>query len=313
MYTKLIIIIYPIINSSFFVNFIIFPNLVFAWFSSKSYSCIDKMGKMKRQRSSLHAPAVRPPDVMNDFNTPSMDVMEHDAVLQFKSPRSVAPSIAGRSIPPASRPHTPAASVSGKSGRSVGRGGGGVFSKLDIDFETLTKRLGESGGRSVGGGSVGGGGDDFDVRSAVTSKSMRGMNLKKKEKKKLRHEIWLKKVDIIESRLKEERAKKKRQKTAVVGDLRPLHDTLPTLELLMRATGTLGGTKQARGDQASSGANKRKARSIEKESYQQKQMLADISLFNEVSEHPAYKADPLATIVEHLGNKMKQENPKRTK
>ena len=41
--------------------------------------------------------------------------------------------------------------------------------------------------------------------------------------------------------------------------------------------------------------------------------LADISLFNTVLEHPAYKADPLATIVEHLGNKIKQENSKPTK
>jgi len=32
---------------------------------------------------------------------------------------------------------------------------------------------------------------DFDARSAITSKSLKGLNLKKKEKQKLRHDLWL--------------------------------------------------------------------------------------------------------------------------
>jgi len=55
-----------------------------------------------------------------------------------------------------------------------------MFGALNIDIDALTKQL------------TGGNGEDFDVRSAVTSKSLRGMNLKKKDKQKLRHDVWLK-------------------------------------------------------------------------------------------------------------------------
>ena len=32
---------------------------------------------------------------------------------------------------------------------------------------------------------------DFDARSTVTSKTFKGMNLKKKDKKRLRHDLWM--------------------------------------------------------------------------------------------------------------------------
>ena len=42
---------------------------------------------------------------------------------------------------------------------------------------------------------------------------------------------------MIQTAKKEAKAKKKREQTAIVGDLRPLEDTLPTLELLLKDTG----------------------------------------------------------------------------
>ncbi len=41
-------------------------------------------------------------------------------------------------------------------------------------------------------------------------------------------------VDVIKMAKKEENDKKKRKQTAITGDLKPLEDALPTLELLMR-------------------------------------------------------------------------------
>ena len=32
---------------------------------------------------------------------------------------------------------------------------------------------------------------DFDTRSVITSKSFKGLNLKKKDKKRLRHDLWM--------------------------------------------------------------------------------------------------------------------------
>ncbi len=43
-------------------------------------------------------------------------------------------------------------------------------------------------------------------------------------------------VDTIQAAKKEAKNRKKRQATAIVGDMRPLEDTLPTLELLLRDT-----------------------------------------------------------------------------
>jgi len=176
--------------------------------------------------------------------------------------------------------------------------GGGVFSKLDIDLDMLTKSLNQ--GSS-------GGGVNFDTRSSVTGKSLKGLGLKKKEKQQLRHDIWLKKVNIIEERRKEEKDRKRRQKTAVVGDMRPLCDTLPTLELLLKSTA--GSTSNKKKNRTSEKLiPQRKARGIEKESFQKKQTLDEISQFRAVLQHPAYQSNPFDTIVEHLTNKMQHEN-----
>ena len=43
-------------------------------------------------------------------------------------------------------------------------------------------------------------------------------------------------MDAIQAARKEAKDRKKRQSTAVVGDMKPLGDTLPTLELLLRDT-----------------------------------------------------------------------------
>ena len=41
-------------------------------------------------------------------------------------------------------------------------------------------------------------------------------------------------MDAIKAGRKAAKDRKKRQKTAIVGDLQPLEDTLPTLELLLK-------------------------------------------------------------------------------
>lgn len=40
--------------------------------------------------------------------------------------------------------------------------------------------------------------------------------------------------------------------------------------------------------------------------------MSDISLFQQVLQHPAYKESPTATIAEHLRNKLKQEEQMET-
>lgn len=99
---------------------------------------------------------------------------------------------------------------------------------------------------------------------------------------------------------KEESDKKKRKQTAVTGDLKPLEDALPTLDLLMKTSAPSKPEPQ----------DKTKTlpyTGLKKESIRKKEMLADINLFSQVIKHPAFKANPIATITEHLTNRQKLE------
>ncbi|XP_045178412.2 uncharacterized protein LOC123538398 [Mercenaria mercenaria] len=137
---------------------------------------------------------------------------------------------------------------------------------------------------------------EFDTQSAITSKSLKELKLKKKERQKLRHDLWLKKLSAIDSAKKDAKEKKKKEQTAVVGDIGALGDALPTLELLLKTS-----TKPVQSE-----LNKPKG--IQKEKKRKKQMMDDISVFQQVIKHPAFKENPTTTIAEHLHNRQKQEN-----
>ncbi|KAK2143796.1 hypothetical protein LSH36_812g00055 [Paralvinella palmiformis] len=154
-----------------------------------------------------------------------------------------------------------------------------IFSKLDIDMNALQRHLVT----------------DDDTRSTLTSKSLKGLNLTKKDKQQLRRGLWLKKVETLQEAKKEAAAKRKRQQTAVVGDMQPLEDTLPTLELLLK-------------DVRERSTQSNKPKPTLKEKQRKKQMLEDISTFKQVLQHPVYRHNPLATIKEHLQNKLAQGN-----
>ncbi|KAL8566604.1 hypothetical protein ACOMHN_054826 [Nucella lapillus] len=138
---------------------------------------------------------------------------------------------------------------------------------------------------------------DFDAQSAVTSKTFQGLNLKKKDKRKLRHDLWMEKVDTVQKERKERREKKKRAQTVVVGDMQGLEEALPTLELLQKQTpaSVLAREKIA------------KKRAVATEKQRKNEMMNNIKLFQQVLEVPEYKASPAETILEHLRNKLKQE------
>lgn len=57
--------------------------------------------------------------------------------------------------------------------------------------------------------------------------------ISKKEKQKLKKQKLDKQVEMTKAAFKEDKAKKRRQKTAIVGDLKPLLDSLPSLDELL--------------------------------------------------------------------------------
>jgi len=138
---------------------------------------------------------------------------------------------------------------------------------------------------------------DFDAMSSITSKTFKGQNLKKKEKSQLRKEAWMAKMDTIQIAKKKDVQRKKNQKTVIVGDLTPMEDALPTLELLLKKSAPIRNQQQI----------KEKPRSIAKEKNRKKQMLDDISLFHRVHQHPMFKEDAISTVTDHLRVKIQDE------
>ncbi|XP_067686117.1 ribosome biogenesis protein SLX9 homolog [Haliotis asinina] len=155
-----------------------------------------------------------------------------------------------------------------------------IFGSLKIDNKALAQKL-----------------PDFDARSTVTSKTFKGLNLKKKDKRKIRHEVFMQKIDAVKAAKQKAKDKKKREKTPIVGDMSVMEEALPTLELLMKE-----------GSRSNRQSNPEKVRGVAKERKRRKQMLSDMNIFKQVLEHPAFIENPTGTIVEHLQNKLKQED-----
>lgn len=72
-------------------------------------------------------------------------------------------------------------------------------------------------------------------KKTVTIKPAPGVTktISKKQKKILKQKKVLQNIELTQAAFKEDKARKKRQKTAIVGDLRPLLDSLTSLEETM--------------------------------------------------------------------------------
>ena len=62
---------------------------------------------------------------------------------------------------------------------------GGIFKNINIDLGKATKEL-----------------PDFDARSTITSKTFKGMNMTKKEKRKMKHDVWMKSKFCLSAAIK---------------------------------------------------------------------------------------------------------------
>lgn len=123
----------------------------------------------------------------------------------------------------------------------------------------------------------------------------------KKDRRKIRHEKFLKKLHVSKMVKENDKKAKERQKTVITGDLNPL--TLALLDI----------------DNLSSSCNKdkKKRKNTKKprdkkdcsssETKKQKAQLSDFERFHQVLAHPTFKSNPLATIDEHVRNVIKSE------
>ena len=109
--------------------------------------------------------------------------------------------------------------------------------------------------------------------------------------------------DHLQNRLKaiqmiknEEKASVRRQRKAIVGDLKPFTDTLD--KILDEDNSSMKKTKAKK--------QPLKAKPV-KQKHVKDQMLKDMSIFQQVLAHPEYNKNPLNTISTHIENKMLME------
>lgn len=67
--------------------------------------------------------------------------------------------------------------------------------------------------------------------------------ISKKEKAKLKKEVVIQKLELTKEAFREDKNRKKREKTAVIGDLRPLLDSLPSLDSILTLSKSLSGVQ----------------------------------------------------------------------
>ncbi|XP_078260583.1 ribosome biogenesis protein SLX9 homolog [Rhinoraja longicauda] len=147
---------------------------------------------------------------------------------------------------------------------------------------------------------------DDDERKSVAS-SQRGdkVQISKKEKLKQRHEQWLHKIEMIKLAKQKTKAQEKRKSTPVVGDMQPLADALPELtELISESNSSMA-------NKSKSHAKKKPERiqySRMKQAQKRKFIEEEVAQFKVTIENPAFKANPLAAISEHLQKRIRQED-----
>ncbi|KAF0314036.1 Protein FAM207A [Amphibalanus amphitrite] len=165
--------------------------------------------------------------------------------------------------------------------------GASPFAGLQIPPEALRQRLPDFDARSV---------RSETARSVRSTKStVRGQAaMKKKDKRKVRREAFMQKLDSVMESLRSARAAKRRRATAVVGDMRPLADALPDPVLLEKERAA----KKAAAQQRRQPSQKR--RGMPKQKALHKQYLSDIAQFQRVLEHPIYQEDPEGIVSEHV-------------
>lgn len=200
----------------------------------------------------------------------------HQAAVR---PAGAAAPLPAPPVQEAAPPQTSAGGVRGKEWALVNTD---LFARTEIDPSTLVQKL------------------DLETRGVPSIR--RGAETKavlpKKEKRKLRHERWLQKIEAIKLAEQKRQAERRRRATVVVGDLQPLRDALP--ELLELEAG-------ARRPHARSRVSSvpRPAELSRMSAAQRLQLLEEErTRFQELLASPVYRASPLLAIGQQLAQRM---------
>lgn len=152
--------------------------------------------------------------------------------------------------------------------------------------------------------------NDEKVPTLVKSKKLRKIaisRLNKKDKFKFRKEEVLKKIELTQKAFQEDKQKKKREKTAVTGDMRPLLDALPSLDSLFKLKSADAiKTGVPKYDKKAAPKTKQQLRG-ERLKKKRAEFLKRCQKVNQVLKSKKFKKDPKKMIAEHIRNTRKEQ------
>lgn len=141
--------------------------------------------------------------------------------------------------------------------------------------------------------------DAVSVKSCISNKSIKGDQvIPKKEKRKLRRQLLLRRIDTVNQLKKEQSSKEKKPKNVqndTLGDMQNLFNSLPNLESL------------AVSKTCSSQHTKTKRKAVEKSRKIQKMNTKQVNIYKQLLKNPAIKKDPFGTITQHLKTVVEKE------
>lgn len=156
-----------------------------------------------------------------------------------------------------------------------------IFEGLKINIGSLNKNL-----------------PDLDLQSVKSFKSIKksdkGIIIPKKDKLKLRREMFLKKIDTVNQLKKESKIRKKRKNTPIIGDINPLRDALPSLDSLLKQKSDNILHKE------NSKSKIKKPKAVEKASRQKKNYLQGIHIYKRILKNKNISKDPLTVIAQQV-------------
>lgn len=124
----------------------------------------------------------------------------------------------------------------------------------------------------------------------------------KKDKQNIKKKHLQQKLSGMERAKKESKEAARRKRKAIIGDLKPIQDTLRDI-LNEDSSGGIGKTSvkvtsSRKGEKQTIRGHAGKQKKL------QAQMQKDLSIFQQVLAHPEYDKDPFNTITTHIENKM---------
>ncbi|XP_037810553.1 protein FAM207A [Lucilia sericata] len=122
----------------------------------------------------------------------------------------------------------------------------------------------------------------------------------KKEKHRQKHKNLMNKFTLIRKQQKEERARQNRQKTAVIGDLKPLKDALPSLDDIFKLSKEKDQLKTGVKEYDPTEEDNKHLSAKQKIKKKKEKFIKQVKSYQAILKDPEFKKNPREAIRYHI-------------